>query len=101
MLIEAFAKVSNNKNKQKEILRETSSGGVSINDTLAHCINKNLPFGGVSDSGMGSYHERDSFDAFSYKKKCTDKIIFLDLKEKYPPYKIPFKYLKRILKIAG
>lgn len=92
---------SNNKNKQKRILKETSSGGVSINDTLGHFRNKNLPFGGVGDSGMGLYHKKIVFDTFSHKKSVLVKSFFFNIKKEYPPYKMPLKYLKRILKIIS
>jgi len=90
---------SNNKNKQKKILEETSSGGVSINDTLSHAMNKKLPFGGVGDSGMGFYRGKFSFDTFSHKKSVLKKSFFIDLKEKYPPYKMPLKWIKRISRV--
>lgn len=53
---------SEDKNKVEMVLKETSSGGVTINDTVIHVSMPNLPFGGVGNSGMGSYHGRASFD---------------------------------------
>ena len=51
-----------------EILRRSTSGGACINDTLMHVSNHNLPFGGVGNSGMGKYHGRYSFLAFSNER---------------------------------
>lgn len=51
-----------------KILRETISGGVSINETMLHVAQDDLPFGGVGPSGMGAYHAREGFDAFTKKK---------------------------------
>lgn len=53
---------------QERILRQTSSGGVLINDTLLHLANHNLPFGGVGESGLGNYHGYFGFKTFSHEK---------------------------------
>jgi acyl-CoA reductase-like NAD-dependent aldehyde dehydrogenase len=50
------------------VLEETISGGVSINETMLHCAQDDLPFGGVGPSGMGHYHAREGFEQFSKKK---------------------------------
>ena len=50
------------------MLTETVAGGVTINDTILHIAQDDLPFGGVGASGMGQYHGRDGFDAFSKRK---------------------------------
>ena len=51
-----------------KVLRETTSGGVSVNETMLHVAQDDLPFGGVGPSGMGHYHAREGFDAFTKKK---------------------------------
>jgi len=51
-----------------KVLRETVSGGVTINDTIFHIAQDSLPFGGVGPSGMGHYHGKEGFDTFSKKK---------------------------------
>jgi aldehyde dehydrogenase (NAD+) len=51
-----------------EIIRRTSSGGGCINDVIMHIANENAPFGGVGNSGMGRYHDRESFEAFSHTR---------------------------------
>ncbi|HEY9813798.1 MAG TPA: aldehyde dehydrogenase family protein, partial [Candidatus Sericytochromatia bacterium] len=88
---------SNNQQKQQQILRETSSGGVSINDTVMHTGVPDLPFGGVGASGMGSYHGKASFDTFSHKKSILNKSFLVDLKVRYAPYKEKIKLVKRLI----
>lgn len=90
----AFYYFGKNK-KAKEVLAKTSSGGACINDTLMHIINHNLPFGGVGNSGTGSYHGQASFLAFSNKRGIVSTPTWLDLPLKY----VPFKYFKLIKKI--
>jgi aldehyde dehydrogenase (NAD+) len=76
-----------------------SAGGVCINQTLMHLIPPDLPFGGVGDSGMGAYHGRAGFDAFSHRKSVLKKATRPDLKLLYPPYKpLVEKLVKRILR---
>jgi coniferyl-aldehyde dehydrogenase len=54
--------------RQEAVLTRTTSGGVTINDTLLHFLQEDLPFGGVGASGMGAYHGREGFETFSHKK---------------------------------
>lgn len=73
----------------ENILQNTSSGGVCINDTLVHIGNHELPFGGVNHSGLGSYHGVFGFRAFShersvYKQTFLGRIANLI----YPPYSL-------------
>lgn len=51
-----------------QVLGETTSGGVTLNDVLMHISQENLPFGGVGPSGTGSYHGEDGFRSFSHTK---------------------------------
>ena len=90
----AFYYFGKNK-KAKEVLARTTSGGACINDILMHIGNHNLPFGGVGNSGMGKYHGRESFLAFSNKRAIVTSPTWFDLPFKY----IPFKYFKLIKKI--
>lgn len=80
----------------KEILKRTSSGGSCINDTIMHIANENVPFGGVGMSGIGSYHNKLSFDAFSHKRAVISTPTWIDLPFRYMPYKL-FKLVKSIL----
>lgn len=68
------------------VLRETSSGGACVNDTIAHLSIPDLPFGGVGDSGFGAYHGRAGFEAFSHRKSVLDKATWIDPNLRYPPY---------------
>ncbi|MEG4988449.1 aldehyde dehydrogenase [Microcoleus sp. BR0-C5] len=88
---------SKNKEKQERVLRETSSGGVCINDTVMQVGVKDLPFGGVGDSGIGSYHGQASFDTFSHYKSVLQKSFWLDLKWRYAPYKGKLDLIKKII----
>lgn len=80
----------------ERVLRKISSGGATINDTLIHIANHNLSFGGVGNSGMGSYHGKGSFLAFSHKKAVVKSPTWLDLPFKYAPFKY-FEWVKNIL----
>ena len=82
--------------KAWKMIRHTSSGGACINDTIMHIANENLPFGGVGNSGMGSYHGRLSFDIFSHRRAVVITPTWLDLPFRYMPYKT-FKLVKRLL----
>ena len=87
-----------NKKQINKMLRQTSSGGVCINDTIIHVANHRLPFGGVGNSGMGAYHGKYSFDTFTHKKATVMSSISFDIPIKYPPYKGKFETFKRLLK---
>ncbi len=76
---------SSNKNRDK-IFHEVSFGGGAVNDAVMHLANPNLPFGGVGNSGMGSYHGKAGFDAFSHYKSILDKSTLIEPPIKYPPY---------------
>jgi aldehyde dehydrogenase (NAD+) len=89
---------SQNRALQEQILRDTSSGGVCINETVSHIISANLPFGGVGESGMGAYHGRESFNTFSHLKSVLRKGFFPDLPLKYPPYNKSLGLVKTLLK---
>ncbi len=86
---------SNNKSLQQQVLQETSSGGVCINDTLLHFGVSSLPFGGVGDSGIGKYHGKTSFDTFSHYRSVLHRSFLFNSKLFYPPYKEKLSLLKR------
>ncbi len=88
---------SRNKNLQQQVCSQTSSGGVCINDTLMQFGVSSLPFGGVGDSGIGSYHGKASFDTFSHYKSILNKSFRLDFNLRYPPYQGKLALLKKIL----
>ena len=75
-----------NKAVKERFLRRVSFGGGCINDTIIHLATSRLGFGGVGNSGMGSYHGKKSFDTFSHEKSIVDKSTWLDLPMRYAPY---------------
>ena len=79
-----------------EIIGRTSSGGGCINDVIMHIANENAPFGGVGNSGMGRYHDKDSFEAFSHTRTIVSTGTWIDLPFRYMPYRL-FGLIKKIL----
>ena len=79
-----------------DIIRRTSSGGGCINDVIMHIANENIPFGGVGNSGMGRYHDKDSFEAFSHTRSIVATGTWIDLPFRYMPYRM-FGLVKKIL----
>lgn len=71
-----------------EIVRNTSAGGTCINDCVMHIVNTNMPFGGVGNSGMGRYHKRESFEAFSHRRSVLVSPRKIDIPFRYMPYKL-------------
>ncbi|MCR4841696.1 MAG: aldehyde dehydrogenase [Eubacterium sp.] len=61
-------------------------GGGCINDTIIHLATSRMGFGGVGESGMGSYHGKDGFDTFSHRKSIVNKATWMDLSMRYQPY---------------
>ena len=80
----------------KDVVRRTSSGGACINDTIMHIVNEKVPFGGVGNSGMGHYHGKLSFDAFTHERALIITPRRIDLPFRYMPYKL-YKLFRRIL----
>ena len=78
---------TSNKKHIKRVTTELSYGGGCINDVVIHLATSEMGFGGVGESGMGSYHGKDGFDAFSHYKSIVDKKTWLDLPMRYQPYK--------------
>ncbi|KAL8581229.1 hypothetical protein ACOMHN_038329 [Nucella lapillus] len=79
---------SNNSNVVRVLKENTSSGAFLVNDTMVHGGLCTLPFGGVGNSGMGSYHGKFTFDAFSHQRACLEKSLALESVNslRYPPY---------------
>ena len=71
----------------RRVTRELTYGGGCINDVVIHLATSEMGFGGVGASGMGSYHGKAGFDAFSHHKSIVDKKTWLDLPIRYQPYK--------------
>ena len=74
--------------EQQTIINGTSSGGICINDVVMQAGIPNLPFGGVGASGMGRYHGYSGFQTFSHQKSILKRPFWLDIKFRYPPYKL-------------
>ncbi|KAL9359156.1 hypothetical protein Peur_047279 [Populus x canadensis] len=77
---------TNNKKLKEQFVVSVSAGGVVINDIAMHLAIHTLPFGGVGESGTGSYHGKFSFDAFSHKKAVLYRSFMGDVALRYPPY---------------
>ncbi|CAN1234351.1 Aldehyde dehydrogenase family 3 member H1 [Linum perenne] len=77
---------TNNKKLKEKFVMSVSTGGIVVNDTTIHLAVHTVPFGGVGESGMGSYHGKFSFDAFSHKKAVVYRSFMGDASLRYPPY---------------
>lgn len=80
----------------RQVLDATSSGGACVNDVVMQVANDALPFGGVGNSGMGRYHGRESFEAFSHRRALLMTPTGIDLPLRYMPYRA-FRWIKRLL----
>lgn len=90
---------SKNKGFINKMLSEIEAGNVNVNDTVMQFANKNIPFGGKGNSGMGSYHGKQSFDCFSHFKAVNKKTILFDLPFRYPPYSLnKYNLIHKLLK---
>ena len=87
---------TSDKKQIKRVNNELSYGGGCINDVIIHLATTNMGFGGVGESGMGTYHGKDGFDAFSHTKSIVNKKTWIDLPMRYQPYKKPYEKLLRI-----
>ena len=89
---------SNDAKEQELFTEKLSFGGGCINDTLMHLSNDRLPFGGVGNSGIGHYHGKFGFEAFSHQKAILKKSNYLEPELKYPPYSdAKLNILKKLL----
>jgi aldehyde dehydrogenase (NAD+) len=88
---------SNKRQDTERIINEIAFGGGCINDTLLHYASPHLPFGGIGSSGIGSYHGKASFDAFSHQKSILKKSFSMDIPLRYPPFRNKLKLLKKLM----
>ena len=79
------------KQRQQQVLNQTHSGGVCINETLMHVAIDDIPFGGIGSSGMGHYHGKEGFLTFSKAKSVLSKGRFNSAKLIFPPHTGKFK----------
>jgi acyl-CoA reductase-like NAD-dependent aldehyde dehydrogenase len=87
--------------KEKTLVSGIRSGGVCVNDTLSHILPPQLPFGGVGESGMGSYHGKAGFHTFSHQRSVMRRAFLGENSFRYPPVPLPLAKLKRILRWFG
>lgn len=85
-------------NVEGQIVKRISYGGGCINDTLMHVASPYLPFGGVGESGVGSYHGKSSFDAFTHYKSILKQTNLFDFSFRYPSSKIGLSLIRKLLK---
>ncbi len=90
---------SRDKVLSEHIMDSIGFGGGCINDTVIHLATDQLPFGGFGESGMGSYHGKAGFEAFSHYKSVVDKATWFDVPVRYQPYTVLKKKLvQRMMK---
>jgi aldehyde dehydrogenase (NAD+) len=95
----AFYIFTKDKAIEDTFVNELSFGGGAINNTVVHLTNPELPFGGIGNSGIGNYHGRYGFDAFSHFKSIMKSGTWFDLKRKYPPYsQAAYRMIKWLMK---
>ncbi|MEG0284790.1 MAG: aldehyde dehydrogenase family protein [Vagococcus sp.] len=82
----AFYPFSSNKEELDMLLDRLDYGGATVNDTLLHLSNENLPFGGVGESGMGSYHGKKSLESFTYTKSILKRSTIFRFPIMFPPF---------------
>ena len=81
-----FYPFSSNKEEIEYLLETVDFGGATVNDTLLHLSNENLPFGGVGESGMGHYHGRKSLETFTHTKSVLKRSTIFRLPIMFPPF---------------
>jgi coniferyl-aldehyde dehydrogenase len=84
---------------REQVLAQTISGGVTINDCMWHFGQEELPFGGVGASGMGAYHGEAGFRAFSKDKPIFHQSALSGVPLLYPPYGRMFEFMAKVLRI--
>ncbi|USK34110.1 aldehyde dehydrogenase [Bacillus sp. F19] len=89
---------TSSKQTEQQIIGQVSFGGGCINDTLMHIATPHLPFGGVGESGMGNYHGKYSFEAFSHYKSVLHQTTKFDFSFRYPHAKNGLKLIRKLLK---
>lgn len=89
---------SNNSEEKESFTEKLSFGGGCINDVVMHLGNKNLPFGGVGNSGIGNYHGKFGFETFSHQKAVLHRATWGEPNIKYPPYsEKKFSWIRKLL----
>lgn len=89
------------KKDQDMFLNHLYFGGGCINDTIIHVAGKNVPFGGVGTSGIGSYHGAKSFECFSHQKGIVKRGTWIDVPLRYAPYASKLSFIKKLFKFIS
>ena len=90
---------TSSRSAEERVLSEIAFGGGCINDTIIHLATPYMGFGGVGNSGIGSYHGKKSFETFSHEKSILKKSTQIDLPIRYQPAtERKFRLLKRVVK---
>lgn len=87
----------NSRKDINKVIGSTQSGGVCINDTVVQVATQSIPFGGIGNSGMGSYHGIHSFNTFTHQRSVV-RSFSLEIKLKYAPYKNKVAILRKLIK---
>jgi len=95
----AFYLFTKRRDYARYLTQKISFGGGCINDVIVHLASNYMPFGGVGNSGMGSYHGKWGFETFSHYKSIHEKMPWPDLPLRYQPYtKKKLNLVKKFLK---
>ncbi|MBE2922873.1 aldehyde dehydrogenase [Anoxybacillus flavithermus] len=89
---------SEDRDVQQQVLQQVRFGGGCINDTVVHVANPHLPFGGVGQSGIGTYHGKASFDAFTHYKSVLKQTTKFDIPLRYPNFPHALKWVRKLLR---
>ncbi len=91
---------TNDRSIKTKVTSELSFGGGAINDAIMHITNHHLPFGGVGDSGIGSYHGEAGFKTFSHYKSMLEKPLRFEPNLKFSPHtETKLKWIKRLIRL--
>ncbi|MBT9560142.1 MAG: aldehyde dehydrogenase family protein [Myxococcales bacterium] len=88
---------TSDRDEKSSVVGRVSFGGGCINATLVHLGDPDLPFGGVGASGLGAYHGKAGFDAFTHWKSILESATFIDPALRYPPYAGRLGLIKRLV----
>jgi len=97
----SFYVFSERKKWANKLMKKQHYGGGMINDVIVYFTNQRLPFGGVGNSGVGSYHGKYSFDTFTHLKCYVERPTWFDPIQRYAPYGNTFPMLKKILRFLS
>lgn len=89
---------TNDKKTEQLLIERVPFGGGCVNDVVVHLANHHLPFGGIGPSGMGNYHGKYGFDAFTHYKGIVKHATWLDVPLRYAPYEGKLNMVKKLVK---